>query len=524
MPRRRNVPIAGSERAPVAGARKVGPAPQDERVEVTVVVRPRASHELPIEQLASQPPRERQHMTRRDYTRTLGADPADIERVAAFAREHGLDVLWSDAARRSVALAGSVAQMTAAFQTELARYESPHGTYRGRTGPVHVPAELADVVEAVLGLDDRPQAIPHFRPLTTGDEVAQPPTARASFTPDKLAKLYDFPNGLDGSGQKIAIIELGGGYTATDLTTYFTRLGITQPKVTAVSVDGATNRPTGDPHGPDGEVALDIEIAGAIAPGAQILVYFAPNTDRGFLDALTTAIHDKRTPSVISISWGAPEARWTQQAMTQFDQACQAAAVLGVTVCCASGDSGSTDGVTDGRAHVDFPASSPHVLACGGTHLEAGNGSISAEVVWNAGGGATGGGISDVFPRPSWQSSAKLPAPANPGGLQGRGVPDVAGDADPATGYQIHVDGQDAVFGGTSAVAPLWAALVARINQRLGKPTGFLNPILYGATGQKALRDITKGTNGAYTAAKGWDACTGLGSPDGAKVLTATTT
>jgi kumamolisin len=524
MPRRRDVPVPGSERAPAAGARKVGPVPRDERVEVTVVVRPRSSDPLAIEQLASQPPGERRHMTRRDYERTLGADPADMERVAAFAREHGLEVLWSDAARRSVGLAGSVAQMTAAFQTELARYESPHGAYRGRTGPVHVPAELADVVEAVLGLDDRPQGFPHFRPLSTGEGAAQPRAGRVSFTPDKLAKLYGFPRGLDGSGEKIALIELGGGYKPADLQTYFTRLGIAQPKVTAVSVDGARNRPTGDPGGPDGEVALDIEVAGAIAPGAQILVYFAPNTDRGFLDAITTAIHDRRTPSVISISWGAPEAQWTQQAMTQFDQAFQTAAVLGVTVCCASGDSGSTDGVNDGRAHVDFPASSPHVLACGGTHLEASKGSISREVAWNAGGGATGGGISDVFALPSWQSSAKVPGSANPGGRRGRGVPDVAGDADPATGYQVRVDGQDAVFGGTSAVAPLWAALVARMNQRLGKPIGFLNPSVYGAAGQKALRDITKGTNGAYTAAKGWDACTGFGSPNGAKFLDVLTT
>jgi kumamolisin len=209
--------------------------------------------------------------------------------------------------------------------------------------------------------------------------------------------------------------------------------------------------------------------------------------------------------------------------MTQFDQAFQAAAVLGVTVCAASGDSGSTDGIGDGLAHVDFTASSPHVLACGGTHLEASNGSISSEVVWNAGGGATGGGVSDVFPLPAWQSAAKVPPSAH-GGRPGRGVPDVAGDADPATGYQVRVDGQDAVFGGTSAVAPLWAALVARINQQLGKPIGFLNPAVYSAAGQSALNDITKGTNGAYTATKGWDACTGFGSPDGAKLLDAVTT
>jgi kumamolisin len=523
MERRSRIPVTGSERAPLAGARKVGPAPQDERVEVTVVVRAPSSDPLPVEQLASQPIRDRQHLTRRQYEQTMGANPADLQRVEAFAREHGLEVLDVNASRRTLALAGSVAQMSAAFGTELSCYESSRGTYRGRSGPVHVPAELGDVVEAVLGLDDRPQAAPHFRTFWIGDGAAQPRGRGVSFTPDRLAELYDFPAGFDGTGEKVALIELGGGYRTADLKTYFAQLGIKQPKVTAISVDGAKNSPTGDPSGPDGEVMLDIEVVGAIAPGAQILVYFAPNTDRGFFDAIGAAIHDTRAPSVISISWGAPEAQWTKQAMTQFDQAFQAAAVLGVTVCAASGDSGSTDGIGDGLAHVDFTASSPHVLACGGTHLEASNGSISSEVVWNAGGGATGGGVSDVFPLPAWQSAAKVPPSAH-GGRPGRGVPDVAGDADPATGYQVRVDGQDAVFGGTSAVAPLWAALVARINQQLGKPIGFLNPAVYSAAGQSALNDITKGTNGAYTATKGWDACTGFGSPDGAKLLDAVTT
>jgi kumamolisin len=521
--RRDHVPVPGSEREALPGARRIGPAPQEGRVEVTVIVRSRSAEPLGIEQMASHLPAERQHMSREDYERTMGADPADLARVEAFAHEHGLEVLGSDAARRSVALAGTVAQMDAAFGTELSHYESPHGAYRGRTGPVHVPAELADVVEAVLGLDDRPQATPHFRPLTAGGGAALAAAAGDSFTPDELAQLYDFPAGSDGKGERIAIVELGGGYRTADLKAYFAELGIEQPKVTAVSVDGATNSPTGDPSGPDGEVMLDIEVVGAIAPGAEILVYFAPNTDRGFLDAVGTAVHDKLAPSVISISWGGPEAQWTSQATTQLDQAFQAAAALGVTVCCASGDDGSSDGMSDGRAHVDFPASSPHVLACGGTHLVAENGSISSEVVWNAGGGATGGGISDVFALPTWQSSAEVPASANPGGHRGRGVPDVAGDADPATGYQIRVDGQDAVFGGTSAVAPLWAALVARMNQELGKPIGFLNSVVYQPTGRNALRDISTGTNGAYTARAGWDACTGLGSPDGAKLLEAIT-
>jgi len=272
-------------------------------------------------------------------------------------------------------------------------------------------------------------------------------------------------------------------------------------------------------------VMLDIEVTGSIAPGAKIVVYFAENTDAGFLNAITTAIHDSsNNPSVLSISWGGPESSWTQQAMTSMDEAFQSAGTMGVTVCVAAGDGGSTDGVDDGLNHVDFPASSSNVLACGGTRLVAAGSSITSETVWNelaSDEGATGGGISDVFPLPTWQSGAGVPVSANPSKNAGRGVPDVAGNADPTTGYVTLVDGQSGVIGGTSAVAPLWAGLLALVNQSVGKPVGFVNPLLY----QKAVapgdcRDITSGNNGAYSAAIGWDACTGLGSPIGTEVAT----
>jgi kumamolisin len=191
--------------------------------------------------------------------------------------------------------------------------------------------------------------------------------------------------------------------------------------------------------------------------------------------------------------------------MQQFDQAFQAAATLGVTVCCAAGDNGSGDGESDGLAHVDFPASSPFALACGGTKLTASGTMITSEVVWNEGPeSATGGGVSSVFSLPSYQSAAHVPPSANPGGGMGRGVPDVAGDADPVTGYQVRVDGQAFVIGGTSAVAPLWAGLIALMNQQLGHPVGFLNPLLYGSlAGRGLFHDITSGNNGAYTAQVG---------------------
>lgn len=208
--------------------------------------------------------------------------------------------------------------------------------------------------------------------------------------------------------------------------------------------------------------------------------------------------------------------------MKAYDQAFRDARVLGVTVCCASGDDGSADGVTDGAAHTDFPASSPNVLACGGTRLESSRKKITREVVWNAGAGngASGGGVSEHFAAPAYQANAGVPPSVNPGHFKGRGVPDVAGDADPATGYQIRVDGRNAVFGGTSAVAPLWAALVAILNAQTGKALGFLNPALYAdVPGTDAVHDITTGNNGAYHAGPGWDACTGLGTPNGQQLL-----
>jgi kumamolisin len=353
-----------------------------------------------------------------------------------------------------------------------------------------------------------------------------------SYDPNVVAQTYDYPAG-DGTGQCIGLIELGGGFQLDDLSNYFSSLNITPPQVISVSVDGGTNSPT-TPDSADGEVMLDIEVAGSIAPAAKIVVYFAPNTDQGFLDAITTAIHDSTNqPSVISISWGGPESAWTTQAFTNFDDAFQAAAAIGVTVCVASGDNGSSDGVNDGKNHVDFPASDPFVLGCGGTTLQTSNDQIVSETVWNdlPNGGATGGGVSDVFPLPTWQDGFDVPAPTVQGG--GRGVPDVSGDADPNTGYNILVDGDSIIEGGTSAVAPLWAALVARINQQMGKQQsgktiGFLNPLIYAqAVEASGFHDITQGSNGAFTAAVGWDPCTGLGTPDGVPLeaaLTATPT
>src|SRR3954463_9345691 len=480
-------PLSQSTRVPLAGFRAVRSADPDQIVETTLVLR-RTSELTDDEvlQLSSQPPSERKYYTL-DKLADYGAKPEDMAKVAEFAHEHGLAVVDQNPAARTIKLSGTVKALQKAFGVDLKIYEDKSGSrsYRGRTGEIHLPDELEGVVESVHGLDNRDQAKPHFRMSTHGvqprlasEAAAQPRTATAMpFNPGQVAAAYNFPSGATGKGQTIALIELGGGYPTADLKKYFKQQKA-NPKVSAVSVHGATNQPTGDPNGPDGEVELDIMVAGGIASNAHIVVYFAHNTDKGFLDAITAAIHDKKNhPSIISISWGGPEASWTQQSMDAFNEVFKDAAMLGVTVLAASGDNGSSDGVNDGANHVDFPASSPFVLACGGTTIQFAGQAITSEVAWIG----SGGGVSSVFAQPAYQ--ANVGVPALPGGGTGRGVPDVSGNADPATGYKIRVDGKAVSVGGTSAVAPLWAALLACINHQLGgQPVGFVNPLLYSAS------------------------------------------
>jgi kumamolisin len=479
-------------------------------------VRPRAPLPDP-EEFGRQPLGERRYLTRRELAARYGADRKDLAAIEDFATEHGLRVRQASAGRRSVVLVGPASRMQDAFSTRLSRYSSPEGDYRGRSGHLHVPARVAPAIEAVLGLDDRPQATTAHR-VVPHERLEQ--ARKTSFTPPRIAELYDFPRDLDGRGQRIGVIELGGGFRRSKLRSYFEKLGKPMPKFTAVSVDGVRNRPGRD-RAADGEVMLDIEVIGAIAPGAEQLVYFAPISDRGFVDAVTTALFDPRGPSVLSISWGQAEDQWTEQARRALDQAFRAAAALGVTVCAASGDNGWTDGVEGRVAHVDYPASSPHVLACGGTHLEETDDGI-AEIVWNHDGNSTGGGVSSYYDVPAWQESARVPPSVNADRSPGRGVPDVAGNADPDTGYLVGDGVTDHPYGGTSAVAPLWAALVAQLNQRLGSRAGFLNPLLYERLDRSVFNDVSKGTNGAYRARRAaWDACTGHGTPRGRALLDA---
>jgi kumamolisin len=496
------VALQGSQRT--ALGTRIGEVPRDEVITVSVILKPKARAPIPG---PGEPV-----LSREQFAESYGADPDAVEKIKQFAAANHLTVAEVLPASRTVKLQGTVEALTKAFGATLHRYEHQGRQYRARTGMVHVPQDVEPSIEAVLGLDDRPQAEAHFRILEVSAAAAS-----ISYNPPQVAVLYDFPPGATGAGQTIGIIELGGGFNATDLKNYFSAIDVDEPSITSVSVDNAENSPT-TPDSADGEVLLDIEVAGSVAPGAKIVVYFAPNTDAGFLDALTTAIHDTaNAPSVISISWGGPESTWTAQAMTAFDSAAQDAAALGVTICAASGDNGSSDGVTDGANHVDFPASSPHILACGGTSLRGTGTKIASETVWNDGtsGGAGGGGFSIQFPLPSYQTEANITG-------TGRGVPDVSGDADPQTGYNVLVDGQNLVIGGTSAVAPLWSGLIALLNEQLGAPVGFLQPKIYALPSSSgAFHDITSGNNGAFDAAPGWDPASGLGSPSGENLLKA---
>ncbi len=523
--------IIGSERALKPGSRLIGPADPRERIEITLRLRSQKRQLPDPDKIGALPPKRRRYLSREAFAATYGAAPGDIAKVRAFARRNRLKIVSVDPLQRRVVLSGTVKALNAALQVKLMCYEHPDGNYRGRIGRIHVPAALAPVVDGIFGLDNRRQARPHLvvRDGTLGSGAG----GASSFTAIQVAELYDFPRDVDGRGQCIGILEFGGGYRQGDLNAYFAKLEIPAPQVSCVSVDGATNNPGVDTNA-DGEVALDIQIAGAIASGAKIVVYFAPFTERGWVDALSAAVHDRKNkPSVISISWGYAEGEraggfcWTPQAVNAVNQILQAAALMGVTVCAASGDDGSNDQVDDGHAHADFPASSPFILGCGGTRL-IGSHRIKSETVWNTGANhASGGGISDLNPLPAWQKGI-VPPSVNPGGRIGRGVPDVCGNADPVSGYQVFVGGKPSVIGGTSAVAPLWAGLLARINENLGTTVGYFNPLLYAKLRKSgALRDITKGDNdttgmiGGYQAGRGWDACTGWGSPMGAKLLKA---
>jgi kumamolisin len=570
--------IDGSERRPAPGARRVGAADPNEKLSFTIRLRRRPdAAPMPDQNYwAANPPGRRRYLTRDELLARASAAQPDLDKVTTFVRSHGFEVVETSVARRTVRVSGTVAQANSAFAVDLGRYESAEESYRGREGPVHLPNDVADVVHGVFGLDNRRMARRHG---TTAPSGAVP------LTPLQVAKLYNFPP-LKAAGQTIGILEFGGGFAQSDLNQFCTNLGVPTPTPTLVSVDGQITTQAGSlsvPNTLDIEVAIDVQIVAAIAQGANIVMFFAPNTTDGWIDAVTTAIYEgpsnltPQAPSpltALSISWGESESVfWTSSAMSTISEAFQDAAVLGLTVFASTGDFGSNDGVNDGKAHVQYPCTDPWVTACGGTYIANVTGSSFTEGTWNDPSGATGGGISAPsspspivsfpsfptsligtgFPVPLWQKN--ITATVLNGGatstspLTGRGVPDIAGNASAFSGYVITLYGvtnvNQSAFG-TSMVAPLYASLIAILAAKVGWPLGYLNPLLYqinaSPSGPKVFSDIKDGNHGgnnelatnvklpssqtviscpAYVSTGGWDACTGLGSIDGTALLNA---
>jgi kumamolisin len=523
--------LQGSERRPSPSAKALDIANPNESFAVTIVLRRRLNGApLPDHDFfLNTPPSQRQRMSSSEFAVLYGASNEDIDKVIKFVTAHHLTVVDAHAARRTVIVSGTVQRMESFFATRLGRFEHQivHGAtdqptkerYRGLDGFIHIPEDLEGIIVGVFGLDNRTVT---KRNRSNDDD----PPNTTPLTVPQVTSLYDFPD-QSASGQTIAIFS-ESGYKAEDITTYFTDLGLDVPTVQDVDIDGATNTP--DTHR---ETTMDICISASAAPGASVAVYFTPGREKGWVDLIGRVVHpnsDDPVCSVISSSYYSYNG--DDKASSDFIQAVSSAfrdaALQGVTVCVASGDRGSYSKIEDGNAHVQYPASDPWVLTVGGTTIGNIDDLSYDEYVWNHGKGATGGGVSAYFPLPSYQSSATVPVSVNDQS-KGRGVPDVAANSSPHSGYDIPLDGVYEVVGGTSAAAPLWAGLIARINAAMGENIGYVNPALY-ALGSSVFNNID-GSEGpknnkvedhsapGYPAKSGWDACTGWGSPKGSALL-----
>jgi kumamolisin len=545
--------LTQSEMIPLPRARLVGEADANENVQVTVSIRRKpGAPALPgHEYWMRTPPGRRRFLSPEEFAALYGAAEIDIDTVTNFAHESGLKVIEAHAGRRSAILSGSVAQMNNAFGIRLSNYEvpglvrpskfsgksgpAPAQTYRGHAGAIHLPNAVADVVEAVVGLDNR----------RTGGRNAHgddPPNISPLTVPQVVSK-YNFPTSK-AAGQSIGIVSMGGGYDAGDITTYFSSFvgTLVAPTIVTRSVNSGVN------EGNDFETLQDILISSSVAQGATIVVYFVATSGLGdaqawlnLLNRLIVPDAGETAPAVMTSSYFVAQSddgtAVSTSNLTLISSKFQELAFRGITFFAAAGDSGSDSGVGDTKVHVQYPGSDPWVTSCGGTALGSDAQGNLDETVWNDWWGtfrekifgATGGGVSDFFALPRWQASAGVPASFNDGKVR-RGVPDVAGNASPNSGYPMSGGGQAFVGDGTSAVAPLYAGLAAVINAALGQPIGFLNPTLY-ALGEKVFRDITSGNNlwGSpanaakhfYSAGPGWDACTGWGVVNGNAILNA---
>lgn len=498
MSAEKRVPIPQTERKVWPGSRHVEPLTGDSQVLLTAWLRPRRGGELNREgarALGLTPPLQRTYAERKTLERETGADPGDLNVLQRYCEALGLHVV--DSHWRSATIGGSVERLVRAFGATAAIFEDQNQRrFRHRSNALHVPPDIAAVVSGVFGVHQWPRS----QKLGALSRHSTPLLAR------DVAARYRFPD-ADGSGQTIGVMQLRGVFKPSDFDQCMRAQGLApaHPVVkrvddAAVAHEVATTK--------DLEAALDVQVIGSLAPGARIVVYEAPDDERGFLDAVREALFDAEyAPSVLSISYGWPEQLWTPVALDILDDLFTVAALLGVSVFCSSGDNGAELDY-DGSPHVLAPASSPFAMACGATVIPDDG---SEERAWEQ----TGGGFSARFDIPEWQAVAQSAA-SQYGVRPGRGVPDVAAQQHP--GYYTVMDGVELAMGGTSAVAPMWAALTARINQRLGVSCGFYSPILYKQSGEPLFAEITAGSNGRFQAGAGWNPCTGLGVPVGVAI------
>lgn len=497
------------------GSTRIGDIDDNERIDISVHLKdPDGDNDAPID-------RETLEAGRREACR------AHVEKLAAFAAEHGLALGDIDTHMLRVRMTGPASAHAAAFKTSLARYEHADGAYRGRSGSLSIPGELADCVDAVLGHDNRPLVTRAPKPEASPDAAPGGPSA---YLPTQLAALYGVP-ATSAASQNVAIIEFGGGYSPSDFSTACANMGLPTPPVVARSVRGGYPNFSPNPHTASPEVALDMQVVAGVAPGARIVLYFVGARDlNGWMDGILAAVHDRSyPPSTISISWGGDE-RDFQAVLASTNAAFRTAGRLGASVLVSSGDHLATNG-TPGQLNVQFGACCPYATGCGGTFIETSNGAIVQESVWNRHNynpqtgryvdTGSGGGVSLYWRVPSYQQSANLPTNAVTG-ASGRCVPDVAADADPNSGVLLTFAGHTLQEGGTSAVAPFWAGMISVVNAaRAAKgkaPIGFLNPTLY--ANPSALNPVTIGSNKpqgtglGYDATNGYSAATGLGTPN----------
>jgi len=506
------VALRGDTVAAVAHSNRVGAVAANQQISVTVSLAPNDAAGLNVflQQVADPAsPQYKQYLTVQQFADRFGATAASIAKVSAYLRAQGLSVAPATANHLSLAAHGTAAQVQKAFGTSLATYHDAqqNRTFFANASAPELPASIAGAVSDVAGLSDY---VVHSHYTSRNPAAAK---AVTGLTPSQARSGYNVASaisaGYTGKGSVVGVLEFSG-FKQSNITAYDKHFSLTPSTPAVVNAGGGTT----DLSGED-EVELDIEVVQALAPGATVKVYEAPNSDAGEIALYAQTVSDN--VPIVSTSWGTDEADETPANRVALNTDFQEAAAQGQSVYAASGDNGSDD-AGNGGTSVDFPASDPFVTGAGGTTLKlASGGAYSKETAWSG----SGGGVSSYFATPAFQSAV------NSGAY--RDVPDVAADADPSTGWAIYTGGSWGEIGGTSAAAPNWAAFTAIYDSEAkakSKPVlGYANASIYtlasSSSYKSAFHDVTSGSNGAYSAAKGYDKVTGWGSYNGAGFLSA---